>query len=108
MASTGKRLAQYAITTTPSGVYTAPSGTKTVMKSWDVANTIPSGIPFRFHLVPRDGTPTTSNALCYNKIVAAEDVLGWEGEHTLETGDSLVVQALSAGLTITIDGVEIA
>ena len=108
MANTAKRLAQFAVLTTSSGIYTTPTGTKTILRSFDVANTVPTGIPFRFYLVPRGGNPATSNSLCYNKIVPAENNLGWEGEQVLEFGDVIYVQALTAGLTATISGVEIA
>lgn len=106
MGTVARRLAQFDIRTFVSGIYTTPTGIKTILKSWMVCNTTASGIPLRLFLVPRDGVAGSANALCYNKNIPAEEVWGWEGEQVLEFGDSIQVQALAAGLTITLSGVE--
>ncbi len=108
MSNSARRLFQFAIGTGASGIYSPPSGVaKTILRSFDIANTTSSGIQVRLHIVPAGGSATIGNALMYGKVVAAEDVLGYEGEQVIYTGESFTVQALSAGLTITGSGIEV-
>lgn len=103
---TPTKLGQAAITTGVTTVYTVPASTRALLKEFSIANTTAAAINVRVFLVPSGGSAGTSNAFVYDVPVAANDALQYDGVQVLNAGDTIQVQAASAGLTITASGAQ--
>jgi hypothetical protein len=103
-------LAQAAITTSYTTIYTVPTNpttpTRTYMKQIDVCNTTGSPITFNLHIVQATFSEGTQNALFYGQSVNANSTFSYSGVQVLPTLSTIQVKASGAGLTITISGGE--
>lgn len=88
-------------------LYTVPVATTTIMRSFDVCNTTTNALTFRLYLVPNGDSAGVDNALRYDRSVPGKGDYGWEGEQVLSAGDTVQASG-SAGLTITMSGVQLA
>ena len=100
------KLGQAAITTGVTTLYTVPASTRTLLKEFSIANTTAAAINVRVFLVPSAGTAGTSNAFIYDLPVPANNTLQYNGVEVLNAGDTIQIQAASAGLTIIASGGE--
>jgi len=103
---TPTKLGQAAITTGVTTLYTVPANTRTLLKEFSIANTTGAAINVRVFLVPVAGTAGTGNAFLYDVPVPNADALQYNGIEVLNAGDTIQVQAASAGLTIIASGGE--
>ena len=103
---TPAKLGQAAITTGVTTLYTVPASTRTLLKEFSIANTTAAAINVRVFLVPSTGTAGTSNAFLYDVSVPANNALQYNGIEVLNAGDTIQIQAASAGLTIIASGGE--
>ncbi len=103
---TPTKLGQAAITTGVTTLYTVPASTRTLLKEFSIANTTGAPINVRVFLVPVAGTPSTSNAFLYDVPVPDANALQYNGIEVLNAGDTIQIQAASAGLTIIASGAE--
>jgi hypothetical protein len=108
----GYKLGQAAITAAYTTVYTVPTAatlpavpdTRTFVKDINVCNTTAGALGVYIHLVPSGGVADTTNALYYNKTVAANDVLRWNGVQIMNAGDTIQVKGSGTGCRITVSG----
>jgi hypothetical protein len=103
---TPAKLGQTAVTTGVTTLYTVPASTRTLLKEFSVANTTGTPINVRVFLVPSAGVAGTGNAFLYDVSVPANNALQYNGIQVMNAGDTIQVQAASAGLTITASGAE--
>lgn len=103
---TPTKLGQAAITTGVTTLYTTPASTRALLKEFSIANTTAAAINVRVFLVPSAGTAGTSNAFLYDVSVPANNALQYNGIEVLNAGDTIQIQAASAGLTIIASGGE--
>ena len=103
---TPTKLGQAAITTGVTTLYTVPASTRALLKEFSIANTTGAAINVRVFLVPSVGTAGTSNAFLYDVAVPANNALQYNGIEVLNAGDTIQVQAASAGLTIIASGAQ--
>lgn len=103
---TPTKLGQASITTGVTTLYTVPANTRTLLKEFSIANTTGSPINVRVFLVPAAGTAGTGNAFLYDVPVPNANALQYNGIEVLNAGDTIQVQAASAGLTIIASGGE--
>jgi hypothetical protein len=103
---TPAKLGQAAITTGVTTLYTVPANTRTLLKEFSIANTTAASINVRVFLVPAAGSAGTSNAFLYDVPVPNNNALQYNGIEVLNTGDTIQIQAASAGLTIIASGGE--
>lgn len=89
-------------------VYTAPatSGSYTIIKSINVANTSISSEVFSINLVPSGGTVGVSNVVVGNINMTANNVFSYETSIVMPAGSTLQVSQLATNLTFIISGVE--
>ena len=71
-----------------------------------IANTTGAAINVRVFLVPSAGAAGTGNAFLYDVSVPANNTLQYNGIEVLNAGDTIQIQAASAGLTIIASGAE--
>lgn len=100
------KLGQAAITTGVTTLYTVPASTRTLLKEFSIANTTTAAINARVFLVPSAGAAGTGNAFLYDVPVPANNTLQYNGVQVMNAGETIQVQAASAGLTITASGAE--
>lgn len=100
LAGAPTRLAQAAITATPTAVYTSASNNRTAILDLAICNTTAAAITVNVFIA---GT-ATSNALFYGTSIAANSVTQYQGFQILNAGESLYVSASTIGLTITASG----
>lgn len=100
------KLGQAAITTGVTTLYTVPASTRTLLKEFSIANTTGAAINVRVFLVPSGGSAGTGNAFLYDVSVPANNALQYDGVQVMNAGDTIQVQAASAGLTITASGAQ--
>ena len=100
------KLGQAAITTGVTTLYTVPASTRTLLKEFRISNTTGGSINVRVFLVPSAGTAGTDNAFLYDVAVPANNALQYNGVQIMNAGETIQVQAASAGLTITSSGAE--
>jgi len=100
------KLGQAAVTTGVTILYTVPASTRTMLKEFSIANTTGASINVRVFLVPSAGTAGTSNAFLYDVAVPANNSLQYNGVQVMNAGETIQIQAASAGLTITASGAE--
>ena len=100
------KLGQAAITTGVTTLYTVPASTRTLLKEFSIANTTGAAINVRVFLVPSGGSAGTGNAFLYDASVPANNALQYDGVQVMNAGDTIQVQAASAGLTITASGAQ--
>ena len=100
------KLGQAAITTGVTTLYTVPASTRTLLKEFSIANTTAAAINARVFLVPSAGSAGTSNAFLYDVSVPANNTLQYNGIEVLNAGDTIQIQAASAGLTIIASGAQ--
>jgi len=103
---TPAKLGQAAVTTGVTTLYTTPASTRALLKEFNVANTTGSAINVRVFIVPSAGAAGTGNAFLYDVPVPANNALQYNGLQVLNAGDTIQIQAASAGLTITASGAE--
>lgn len=100
------KLGQAAITTGVTTLYTVPASTRTLLKEFSISNTTGAAINARVFLVPSAGSAGTGNAFLYDVPVPANNALQYNGVQVLNPGDTIQIQAASAGLTISASGAE--
>jgi len=100
------QLAQAAITTSYTTMYTTPASTRTYVKGIDVCNTTGGPISVYVSLVPSGGTAGASNAIFYNAVVPGYTTLQWSSTQVMSVGGTLQAKASAAGATITASGGE--
>jgi hypothetical protein len=103
---TPTKLGQAAITTGVTTLYTVPAATRTLLKEFSIANTTGAPINVRVFLVPSAGSAGTGNAFLYDVPVPNANTLQYNGIEVLNAGDTIQIQAASAGLTIIASGAE--
>lgn len=103
---TPTKLGQAAITTGVTTLYTVPASTRTLLKELNISNTTAAAINVRVFLVPSAGAAGTTNAFLYDVSVPANNSLQYNGVQVMDAGETIQVQAASAGLTITASGAE--
>jgi hypothetical protein len=103
---TPTKLGQAAITTGVTTLYTVPASTRTLLKEFSIANTTGASINVRVFLVPAAGSATTANAFLYDVPVPNNNALQYNGVQIMNAGETIQIQAASAGLTITASGAE--
>ena len=103
---TPTKLGQAAITTGVTTLYTVPASTRTLVKELSIANTTAAAINVRVFLVPSAGTAGTTNAFLYDLPVPGNNTLQYNGVQVMNAGDTIQIQAASAGLTIIASGGE--
>ena len=103
---TPTKLGQAAITTGVTTLYTVPVSTRTLLKEFSIANTTAAAINVRVFLVPSADAAGTGNAFLYDVSVPANNALQYNGIEVLNAGDTIQIQAASAGLTIIASGGE--
>jgi hypothetical protein len=103
---TPTKLGQAAITTGVTTLYTVPAATRTLLKEFSIANTTGAPINVRVFLVPSAGSAGTGNAFLYDVPVPNANALQYNGVEVLDAGDTIQIQAASAGLTIIASGAE--
>jgi hypothetical protein len=103
---TPTKLGQAAITTGVTTLYTVPAATRTLLKEFSIANTTAAPISVRVFLVPSAGAAGTTNAFLYDVAVPNANALQYNGIEVLNAGDTIQIQAASAGLTIIASGAE--
>ncbi len=105
-AITPTKLGQAAITVGVTTLYTVPASTRTFLKEFSIANTTAAAINVRVFLVPSAGAAGTANAFLYDVAVPNNNALQYDGIQVMNAGDTIQIQAASAGLTITASGAE--
>lgn len=103
---TPTKLGQAAITTGVTTLYTVPASTRTLLKEFSIANTTGSPINVRVFLVPAAGSAATTNAFIYDVPVPNNNALQYNGVQIMNAGETIQIQAASAGLTISASGAE--
>jgi hypothetical protein len=103
---TPTKLGQAAITVGVTTLYTVPASTRTLLKEFSIANTTAAAINVRVFLVPSAGAAGTDNAFLYDVAVPNNNALQYDGIQVMNAGDTIQIQAASAGLTITASGAE--
>ncbi len=103
---TPTNLGQAAITVGVTTLYTVPASTRTLLKEFSIANTTAAAINVRVFLVPSAGAAGTANAFLYDVPVPNNNALQYDGIQVMDAGDTIQIQAASAGLTITASGAE--
>lgn len=103
---TPTKLGQAAITTGVTTLYTVPASTRALLKEFSIANTTAAAINVRVFLVQSGGTAGTANAFLYDVSVPANNALQYDGVQVMNAGETIQVQAASAGLTITASGAQ--
>jgi len=103
---TPTKLGQAAITTGVTTLYTVPALTRTFVKNMDIVNTSAGALTYRIFLVPSAGTAGATNALFYDFPIDSKENIQWTGTQILNAGDTIQIQASSAGITITASGAE--
>jgi hypothetical protein len=103
---TPTKLGQAAITTGVTTLYTVPASTRALLKEFSIANTTATAINVRVFLVPSASAAGTGNAFLYDVAVPANNALQYNGIEVLNAGDTIQIQAASAGLTIIASGGE--
>ena len=100
------QIAQAAMTTSYTTVYTVPEVTRTYVKDIDIMNTTAASINVFVSLVPDGGTAGTSNALIYQMAIPAYTMFQWAGTQIIDTASTIQVKASNTGCTINISGGE--
>lgn len=103
---TPTKFGQAAITTGVTTLYTVPASTRALLKEFSIANTTGAAINVRVFLVPSAGAAGTGNAFLYDVPVPGNNTLQYNGIEVLNAGDTIQVQAASAGLTIIASGAQ--
>jgi hypothetical protein len=103
---TPTKLGQAAITTGVTTLYTVPASTRTLLKEFSIANTTGASINVRVFLVPVAGSAATTNAFLYDVPVPNNNALQYNGVQIMNAGETIQIQAASAGLTISASGAE--
>lgn len=102
---TAKRLVgPAAFPTTATTFYTAPASTTATMRHIRVVNTTGASITFKLSI----GADAAGTRLYSDFPVPANDVYIWSGFEVLAAAETLRGIAASAGLTITVSGIETA
>lgn len=101
---TGIQIAQAAVTTGYTTIYTVAASQRLYIKCVDVCNTNGVATTFTMHLVANGSTALVGNALFYGSSIAANDNLQWTGTQLMDVGGTIQVKASAANLTVTISG----
>ena len=102
LAGTPKRLAQAAIGTTSTTLYTAQPDGKTAILDTQICNTTSAAKTVRLCI----GSISASTALLYDLSIAPNSIMQIDGFQILNATEVLVATASDTGLTITISGLE--
>ena len=101
---TGVQIAQAAVTTGYTTIYTVAASQRLYIKCVDVCNTSGTDTTFTMHLVAAGSTALVGNALFFGSSIAANDNLQWTGTQLIDTDATIQVKASAANLTVTISG----
>jgi len=101
---TGIQIAQAAVTTGYTTIYTVAASQRLYIKCVDVCNTSGAATTFTMHLVANGSSALVANALFYGSSIAANDNLQWTGTQLMDVGGTIQVKASAANLTVTISG----
>jgi hypothetical protein len=102
LAGTPKRLAQSAIGTTSTTLYTAQPDGKTAILDTQICNTTSAAKTVRLCI----GSISAATALLYELSIAPNSIMQIDGFQILNANEVLVATASDTGLTITISGLE--
>ena len=98
-------LAQAAVTTSTTTIYTVPASTRTIIK--DINITAGSSITVTIYFVPSGGTAGTGNIfLNVAPVNTGASYFHWVGTQVLPTGTTIQVVASGTGGNIFISGGE--
>ena len=97
-------LAQSALTTSYSILYTANTSSRVYVNDICVCNTTGAALSVYISLVPLNGTPGASNAIFYNASIPAYSTLQWTGTQVLNSGATIQAYASATGCTVNISG----
>jgi len=103
---TPTRLAQAAMTTSYTTVYTVPLTVRTFVKDITIVNTTAAAINIYVSLVPKSGTAGTGNAIFYNNALPAYTTVEWCGSQIMDEEAFISVKASAVGCTVNITGGE--
>lgn len=98
------KIAQGAIGTTLSTLYTVPASSTLLVKDFDICNTTASAIAITVYFVPSGGTAGTANMIVPSYSLPANAMMQWSGTQVLNAGDFIQVIASAVGSTINISG----
>lgn len=98
------KVAQAAIGTALSTLYTVPASSDLLVKDFDICNTTVTPITVTVYFVPSGGTAGAANSLMSGYSIPAQGLVQWSGTQVLNAGDFIQVIASSAGCTINISG----
>lgn len=107
MALNEKKLAQAAVTSAVTTVYTVPTGARALIKTFDLCNN--SLIHVRkatVYFVPSGASPADSNTIVPNVDLEPRSMLQWTGLQVLNAGDSVQVTANDSDVTLNMSGAE--
>lgn len=100
------KLAQAAVTTGTTTIYTVPALTRALVKDIDLCNTTAGALTINVHLVPSAGSASAANALFFGASISANTTLQWSGVQVMNAGDTIQVQGSGLGITVSISGGE--
>lgn len=103
---TGIKIAQAAMTTEYTVIYTSPTDTRTYVKDITVVNTTSTSKNIYVNLVPSAVTTDASNAIFYNTPLPANTTVQWCGIQILNPADTVEVKASDTGCTVSVSGGE--
>ena len=94
MATTYKVLGQSAPSTTnDTTLYTAPTGSQTVVSTLTITNTSSTSSTFRIFICKDGAATATSNALIYDAYINAQDMIPITIGITIDADDLIVVKS---------------
>jgi hypothetical protein len=100
------QLAQGAIGTGLSTLYTTPAGTRTYVKDIDVSNAAAVAVSLWIYLVAAGGTAGAGNILVPGILVPASGMFQWSGTQVLLPGQTIQALAGAPGLSLIASGGE--
>lgn len=98
------KIAQAAIGTTLSTLYTVPASSTLLVKDFDICNTTTAAITITVHFVPSGGTAGAANMIVPAYSLPANAMMQWAGTQVLNVDDFIQVIASAVGSTINISG----
>lgn len=87
-------------------LYTVPTGSRVMLKDFDLSNTTAGALLAYVYLVPSGDSPTTSNLLVPGSQIEGLQIMQWSGTQVLEEGDALYGKASAAGVNLRASGGE--
>lgn len=105
-------IARAQLSTSNASVYACPIGKRAYVTKVVIVNTGGTDRTYSAYIVPNQGAPSAGNCIIYQRTVGAShplnvddarELAGW----ILESGAALYAGASGAGLTITIQAIEV-